>query len=373
LKDLKKTSIIAAKIVLSVGIIGWLFYKLVGTPKACSAFVEMLQQPKAWGYLAVGFAFLLTIVLITMLRWWYLVRALGIDLSLPASLRIGFLGYFFNFAPTGIAGGDLLKAWLLAREKPRNRAKALASVIVDRIVGLYVLFLVATAGIFLTGFWQIAEPTVHWLCWLVIILTLVSTAGLALVLLPGFLDGPLVRGTTLIPKVGDAIESLIDAMLVYRSKRLVLFLSSVMTIPVHVFLALCLASLAMGLRFDRVPLGDYFTIYPVSGIAQTVPLPAGPAEMGIVFFYEQAWLRLPETKTELARVAAAERPQKEQELKEAAGREGLILALLYRLATILIVPIGAAYYFFGGRSEVAEVIHEEEGEEASEKLAPSVQ
>ena len=73
-------------------------------------------------------------------------------------MRIGFLGYLFNLAPMGIVGGDLLKAWMLAREKPGNRAKALASVVVDRIVGLYVLFLVAAAGVFVTGFWDHRRP-----------------------------------------------------------------------------------------------------------------------------------------------------------------------------------------------------------------------
>ena len=149
--NLKTLLITSAKIAASVGIIGYLFYKLVGTPKGWAAFVMMCQQPKGWTWLVAGFMLSLAAVVITVVRWWYLVRALGIDFSLPASLRIGFLGYFFNFAPTGIAGGDLLKAWMLAREHPGNRAKALASVVVDRIVGLYVLFLVASAGIFLTG------------------------------------------------------------------------------------------------------------------------------------------------------------------------------------------------------------------------------
>ena len=121
----------------------------------------MLQQPKAWGLLLGGFVVLLMAVVITIVRWCYLVRALGIDFSLPDAMRIGFIGYLFNLAPMGIVGGDLLKAWMLAREKPGNRAKALASVVVDRIVGLYVLFLVAAAGVFITGFWDIPDAMVH--------------------------------------------------------------------------------------------------------------------------------------------------------------------------------------------------------------------
>jgi hypothetical protein len=184
--------------------------------------------------------------------------------------------------------------------------------------------------------------------------------GIALVLIPGFLEGPLMRRLTRIPKIGGAMESLLDAVRIYRSKRLVLFLTSLMTIPVHGLLTVSLFWLALGLRLDQVPLSDYFAIYPISGIAQTIPLPAGPAESGIVFFYETAWLRLPENQAQINRERGAEKLKKAEELAEAGGDRGLILALVYRVSTILIVPIGAAYYFLGGRSEVTEVLHEAE-------------
>ena len=158
----KKLLITLAKIALSGGILGYLFYSAVNTPEGRAAFIEMLRQPKSWGLLVGGFVLLLTAVVITIVRWCYLVRALGIDFSVPDAIRIGFIGYLFNLAPMGIVGGDLLKAWMLAREKPGNRAKALASVVVDRIVGLYVLFLVAAAGVFITGFWNYAERKSPW-------------------------------------------------------------------------------------------------------------------------------------------------------------------------------------------------------------------
>lgn len=347
MKSLTKLLITLAKVAASLGIIGYLFYSAVNTPDGRKAFVEMLQQPKDWGLLVGGFLVLLSVVLVTVVRWWYLVRALGIELSLPDALRIGFLGYLFNLAPMGIVGGDLLKAWMLAREKPGNRAKALASVVVDRIIGLYVLFLVAAAGVFITGFWDHAETIVHRICWAVLIVTFVSTVGVVLVLIPGFLEGPLVRWLTRIPKIGGAIESLLQAIQVYRSKRLVLFLTSLMTIPVHSLLTLSMFLLAIGLGFNGVSGWDYFAIYPISGILSTIPLPAGPAETGIVFFYKTALLRMPQAGVESA----------------IARQQGLILALVYRLSAILIAPIGAAYYFLGGRREVTEVMHEVEVED----------
>ena len=108
------------------------------------------------------------------------------------------------------------------------------------------------------GFWDIADTTVHRLCWAVLIVTFVSTVGIVLVLLPGFLEGPLMRVLTRIPKIGGAIESLLDAIRIYRSKRFVLFLTSLMTIPVHTLLTFSLFLLAMGLRFRRRALAGLF-------------------------------------------------------------------------------------------------------------------
>ena len=332
------------KIVLSLAIIGYLVYRAVDTPDKRTAFFAMLQQHKDWGMLATGFVALLLAVVITMVRWWYLVRAVGIDFPLPSALRISFLGYMVNFAPTGIAGGDMLKAWMVAKEHPGNTAKSLASVVVDRIIGLYVLFLVATAGIFISGLWQNPDPKVHWICIAVFIITAVSTAGIALILIPGFLewlDAIFAAVQRAAPKIGHAFRSLLEAIKVYRGRRAVLFWTSVTTIPVHTFLTISVYMLALGLGFQKVPFLNYFGVYPISSILATIPLPAGPQETGIVYLYKTA---------DVAQGV----------LQETAQQEGLILALLYRLSTILIVPIGAAYYFLGARGEVSEVMHQHE-------------
>ena len=104
---------------------------------------------------AWGFCFFAT--LLTFIRWWFLIRALGIPCRFRDSIRISFWGYLFNLAPLGIVGGDLVKAVMLDHEHRGYRAKAVASVFADRVIGLYVLFLVATVAILLTGYyWEVA-------------------------------------------------------------------------------------------------------------------------------------------------------------------------------------------------------------------------
>jgi len=103
-------------------------------------------------------------VLLTFVRWWYLVRALDVPCRFADAIRISFWGYLFNLAPLGIVGGDVVKAVMLDHEHPRHRAKAVASVLVDRVIGLYVLFVVASVAILLTGFWRMDVPDIFKIC-----------------------------------------------------------------------------------------------------------------------------------------------------------------------------------------------------------------
>ena len=336
---MKKLVITLVKITLSVAIIGYLFWSAVKGEDNRRAFFEMLTQPKRWDLLLAGLGLALMAVTITLIRWCYLVRAVGIEFPMTDAMRIGFLGYLFNLAPMGIVGGDLLKAVLLARERPGNRAKALASVVVDRIVGLYVLFLAASASIFLGSFWSWSDPRIQLA---VLGITAVSTVGgIAVLMIPAMLEGRLAMAMTRLPKVGPAIDSLLLALRIYREDRGVLFLSCLLTVPVHGLFAVAIYTISRGLQFSVVPWTDFLSLYTVSGILSTIPLPAGPMETGIVFLYRAAWTKA----MGLAGAAAV----------ATANQQGLILALAYRLAMISIAPIGLVYYYLGGRREVAEL------------------
>jgi glycosyltransferase 2 family protein len=339
---LKKILVMAAKISISVLIIGYLVWDSTRGPENRKALWTMLGQSKRWEMLGVAVAAAAAGTALTLVRWCYLVRGLGIPFPMRDSLRIGFLGAAFNLAPLGIVGGDLLKAMMLAHERPGNRAKALASVIVDRIVGLYVLFLVASAGVFIAGFWTLADPNVHRICQATLIVTAISTVGLAIVFVPGVLEGGLVQSLTRLPRVGRPIGSLIEALALYRCAGPLLLASCLMSVVVHAMFTLSLYFIARGLRFDQASFNQFWAVWPVSCIASTIPLPAGPLEFGVRFLYAQALLAVASGATWAA-----------------AKQQGLILALTTRLVTILVAAIGLIYYL-RARREVSEVMHEAE-------------
>src|SRR4029077_18678965 len=90
-----------------------------------------------------------TSLTITLLRWYVLVRAQDLPFTVPAALRIGLIGFFFNTFLPGSVGGDIIKAAALAREQSR-RTVAVATVIMDRVIALWGLiwFVAVLGGVF---------------------------------------------------------------------------------------------------------------------------------------------------------------------------------------------------------------------------------
>ena len=159
-------------------------------------------------------------IVLTFVRWYVLVRAQGLPFTLANALRLGFVGYFFNsFLPSGI-GGDIIKAAFIAREQDR-RTVAIATVAIDRFVGLWGLFwLVALSG---GAFWALGmvPRTAEGILKTIILVAM----GLALVtlgiwfllgLLPPFRAQRFAGRLEHLPKVGHTLAELWRALWMYR-------------------------------------------------------------------------------------------------------------------------------------------------------------
>jgi uncharacterized protein (TIRG00374 family) len=105
-------------------------------------FVTILKNVKLL-YVALACAGFVLSVLVTAVRWWFLLRLLDIHIRVWQAIRLTFLGQFFNTVVPGTVGGDLVKAYYTTRLTP-HAAAALISIFVDRMLGLTELTLLAT-------------------------------------------------------------------------------------------------------------------------------------------------------------------------------------------------------------------------------------
>lgn len=109
-------------------------------------------------------------------RWGSLVWALDVQVSWWRLVDLYLVGAFFSqFLPTGV-GGDAVKMYELARDD-HKAAPAISSVLVDRFLGLFVLFAMALVALI----WghELVAPEERWL---IAAVFAVSLAGAALLL-----------------------------------------------------------------------------------------------------------------------------------------------------------------------------------------------
>lgn len=119
--------------------------------------IQLFREMDWWAFLG-ALSLLLLGSFVRSYRWGSLVWALGIRVSLLRLTGLYFVGAFYNlFLPTGM-GGDAVKMYELSRNDGET-ASAISSVLVDRFLGLFVLF--SMALLVLSGSSQLVRPDVR--------------------------------------------------------------------------------------------------------------------------------------------------------------------------------------------------------------------
>lgn len=344
---MKKILIALIKYGISFTILGYLFYAASND----ESFKQLSESPKNWTLLAVAFLLMLAGVASTIVRWHMLVRALDLPFSLRDAFRLGFVGYLFNFLSLGVVGGDLLKAVFLAREQPGRRAEAVATVVVDRVIGLYALFVVATVA-YLTlglGALDVRDPEqlarIQYVCYAAVVLSIVGAIGFAVLLLPGFTSNPLWDALVGIPKVGHTVGRLIGAVRMYRRRLPLLLFIFLMSLATHVVFTISIYFTACGLPGAHPSFSAHLVIVQIANLAGALPLPGGLGafEYALDYLYRA--------------VSSA----------DVAARQGFVVALAFLVIKLLIAAIGMVYYLLD-RRQVTELMHEAEKSQAVDDL-----
>jgi uncharacterized protein (TIRG00374 family) len=328
----KKLLIALAKYGVSIGIIYWLITDVNRTNP--EAFSRLTEDAKNWPLLLTATVLCFSAVSLTIYRWYLLVRALDLPFRVRDAFRLGYLGFMLNFVSVGSVGGDLFKAVFIAREQPRRRTQAVATVVVDRLIGLYALFIVASIGILASGIMFVPgmNEKIVTTSWIAVILTAVGTLGLAAMAVPGFRHGALATWASNLPKVGPTLKSLIEAAGMYRRSPKTLAVAMLMSLGVHTLFTTSIYLIARGLPGDHPAFLQHFTIVPMSMVTGTLPLPGGGLgafEFVMNFYYRN--------------IAGVD-------------GQGLLVALAYRGATVAVAIVGLVYYLVS-RKDVSRVIH----------------
>jgi uncharacterized protein (TIRG00374 family) len=228
--------------------------------------------------------------LITFVRWWTLVRAQDIPLSLSDALRLGSVGIFFNTFLPGSVGGDIVKAAFIVRERKDRRAIAVATILLDRAIALWALFfLMAVAGSIFWAAGQLDKPSAQRIVFINIIFIAVSLlTWLLLGLLPEWRARRFAGRLARLPKVGHAFSEIWNAVWIYRCRQKSVALALGLSWISHFgFIFVYFWSAQTLSDPSQVPsLAEHFVIVPIGMVIQSVPLFPGGAGIGELGFGE---------------------------------------------------------------------------------------
>jgi uncharacterized protein (TIRG00374 family) len=222
--------------------------------------------------LALAFAVYFIAMIGTFVRWYSLVRVIEPSFRLRSTVLLGFIGMVFNLVIPGAVGGDLIKAAYLVGMRIR-RTQAVATMVIDRILGLLGLFILAAiAG----GFaWSRAPADVQKLimaAWVAVSLGMVALTVIFSQVLTRMFPGSRAGHS----RMSLIISELHEMSTTYRGRLDVVAGALAMSVFTHGLnvLAFYLVSRMLFPQMTTT-LVDHFLMVPLTLFTMAVPLPFG--------------------------------------------------------------------------------------------------
>lgn len=338
---LRRTVFAAAKIVLAAALLAYLLRQA----QKHDAFTQLVEQPKQWSLLVAGLVCTFVSVTLGFVRWHLFIHAAGISHRLLDTLRLGALGFAFNFVSLGSIGGDFFKAIFLAHGQPGKRTESVASVVADRILGVTTILVLSSGSILLTNLRQGAPAAIVVLCNTVLTATSVAVVGIALALAVPGLSGPwAIERAHAMPVLGGTLARVLETVRAYRSRQRVLLVAASISVVGNLANITAFYLVASGLPIEHPTYVEHLVLVPVANMVGSIP--ATPNGLG--------------TKEAAADLLYRTMPSD----RDIAEGVGAMVTLAHRLTEMAVALLGLAYYL-GHRKEVQEVY--EEAEEVAER------
>jgi len=239
----------------------------------------------------VGLALWLGVV-----RWRFVLKAQGLELSLARATRISLVAQFFNSFLLGSTGGDLIKAYYAARATHHRKTEAVTTVFVDRLIGLWAMLLFAGMMMLpnlpmLRQHREFAVPALFILAML---------AALSIVLSLAFWGGvskrfPRARHyVRRLPK-GELLERSLDSCRQFGKEKVLLVKAVALSLVLNIIWVLQISILGGGLDLS-IPFTALLVIVPM--ILCIASLPITPNGLGVrenLFVLMLALIAVPRT------------------------------------------------------------------------------
>lgn len=264
---MKKSGLAILKIVFSVGILVYIFTRVVHIGDLWANLREAQLS-----YLAIAVVIYFMVQTVSAFRWYLLLKPHGIEISFPRILALYFLGMYFNFFLPSSIGGDVFRVYYLNKETGRLSAST-ASVFLDRDIGMGGLLLTAVVVASYAGIRIPPENGVLLAPVFALIGLAFIGANLALFYRPTY--NLIHRLLTLfrMKRADEKVERLFDSVNAYRGKWGLMAVTVGISLAVQIGCAIVnmLAAASIGLHTQHGWI-DFMVFIPAIGLIGMIPL-----------------------------------------------------------------------------------------------------
>lgn len=335
-----------AKFALPLAIIAYLLWRVEP-----SQWRDIEDQPKHYGLLIAALLVASFALGVSFVRWCILVRCQGIELTMLEAFRLSSIGFLLSFVAPGAVGGDLFKGVFLARRRPGKRLEAVASVLVDRGVGLYALMLLVAIGLWLADPVDQADSELglEQLKVITWVLFAVATLVLAILVFGGRSVDRCISRWGHRGRIGGLLNRIAPPIRTFHSHPIAFGVAVLMSVVVQGSFAVSIFLIARGLYASTPTLLEHLIIVPLGMLASALPLT--PAGVGVFEATIQTlYSVVPAVPTEAS---------------------GTLVALVFEFVKVLLAVVGTVFYWTANE-EVRQSLEEAEEETAERELPGEV-
>lgn len=231
------------------------------------------------GYFLLSVLLVGVTLLIGMVRWRLFLRMQGFALSFSRVAEISFVAHFFNAFLLGSTGGDLIKAYYVARETHHRKTEAATTVFADRLIGLFSMLFLSVVMVLPNLNWVLSHRGTK----AAVFLLFMMFAGCAALVFLAFQGGvskffPGARQILRKLPFGELLETSIDSCRELGRQKLMLFYAFLLSMLLNVFCVFQFTAIAKGLNLE-IPVSAMFCIVPM--IISIAALPITPSGLGV--------------------------------------------------------------------------------------------
>jgi len=256
---MKKKIFLIIRILIAVLLLSYLLFNI-----DLGEFWNQIRYATPW-LIILGLSVYSIIAVLAIIRWKLLLDVHHVYPSWAKLTKLFFVGLFFNNAMPGLTGGDVIKAYYVAKETDQHKPEAVTTVFIDRIVGVVGLIMIGLIALM----FNLQNPQFRKLA---IILCCLFAA--IMFFTPLFLSKNLLRKIPFLDKIpfAETLKRIYHTFYKYKTHKSVIIFGLLLSMTLQCLYIIMVALMGKSISLNELHISHYFLFIPVISTISALPL-----------------------------------------------------------------------------------------------------